>query len=92
MAIKAGRVGLGGATGAVLDRCLIGMRNLIDRSLADVRVAAGMPPRYRLISLADFVADVRISASLEAQARGCRFTVGDVDAGLALDVDREMLF
>ena len=92
IAIKAGHVGLNGATGAVLDRCLIGMRNLIDRSLADVRVAAGMPPRHRLISLADFVADVRISASLEAQARGCIFSVADVDTRLALEVDREMLF
>ena len=92
MAIKAGHVGLTGATGAVLDQSLIGMRNLVDRSLADVRVAAGIPPRHRLISLADFVADVRISASLEAQARGCSFAVGDVDKRLALDVDREMLF
>jgi len=92
MAIKAGNVGAAGATGAVLDRSLIGMRNLIDRSLADVRITAGMPPRAHLISLADFVADVKISASLEAHARECKFTVGDVDRELALDVDREMLF
>jgi signal transduction histidine kinase len=92
MAIKAGNVGATGATGALLDRSLIGMRNLIDRSLADVRVTAGMPPRARLISLADFVADIKISASLEAHARQCEFTVGDVDGGLALDVDRDMLF
>ena len=91
-AIKAGNVGMGGATGAVLDRCLIGMQSLVDRSLADVRVAAGMPPRHRLTSLADFVADVKISASLEARARQCNFTVADVDTGLAIDVDREMLF
>jgi len=92
MALKAGNVGASGATGALLDRSLIGMRNLIDRSLADVRITAGMPPRARLISLADFVADVKISASLEAHARECKFTVGDVDRELALDVDREMLF
>jgi signal transduction histidine kinase len=92
MAIKAGNVGATGATGALLDRSLIGMRNLIDRSLADVRITAGMPPRARLISLADFVADMKISASLEAQARECKFAVGDVDRELALDVDREMLF
>jgi len=92
MAIKKGNVGLSGATGAVLDRSLIGMRTLIDRSLADVRVAAGIPPRHRLISLADFLADVRISASLEAHARHCIFTVGEVDPLLALRVDREMLF
>jgi len=91
-AIKKGNVGLTGATGAVLDRCLIGMRGLIDRSLADVRVSAGMPPRHRLISLADFVADIRIAASLEAQARQCIFTVGEVDPLLALKVDRELLF
>jgi signal transduction histidine kinase len=91
MAIKAGNVGATGATGALLDRSLIGMRNLIDRSLADVRVTAGMPPRAQLISLADFVADVKVSASLEAHARQCEFTVGVVDAALALDVDREML-
>ncbi len=92
LAIKAGNVGASGVTGALLDRSLIGMRNLIDRSLADVRVTAGMPPRARLISLADFVADVKIAASLEAHARQCEFTVGAVDAGLALDVDRDMLF
>jgi hypothetical protein len=90
-AIKAGNVGLTGATGAVLDRSLIEMRSLIDRSLADVRVAAGMPPRHQLVSLFDFVSDVKVSASLEAQSRGCLFTVTHIDSELALDVDREML-
>jgi len=91
-AIRAGNVGLTGATGAVLDRSLTGMRDLIDRSLADVRLAAGMEPLHRLTSLADFVADIGISATLEARARGCVLTVGTVDMGLAIDVDREMLF
>jgi signal transduction histidine kinase len=90
-AIRAGSVGATGATGAVLDRSLIGMRSLIDRTLADVRVAAGMLPRRQLVSLADFVTDVKISASLESQSRGCIFIVGDVDSELALDIDREML-
>lgn len=92
LAIKAGHVGLTGATGAVLDRSLIGMRALIDRSLADVRSEAGLAPVARLISLADFFADVRIAASLEARSHGCIFTVGPVDPALALNVDREMLF
>jgi len=90
-AIKAGSVGVTGATGAVLDRALIGMRSLIDRSLADVRVAAGILPRRQLVSLVDFLSDVKISASLESHSRGCIFTVGDVDPDLALDVDRELL-
>jgi hypothetical protein len=35
-AIKSGSVSIGGATAAVLDRSLLGMRYLIDRSLAEV--------------------------------------------------------
>ena len=41
--IKLGNVGLGGATGGVLDRALVGLANLIDRSLAEVRMTAGLP-------------------------------------------------
>jgi signal transduction histidine kinase len=91
-AIKAGNVGISGATGAVLDRCLLGLRNLIDRSLAEVRVTAGLPARQKLISLADFVAEAGISASLEARARECKFTVCKVESGLAIYVDRDMLY
>jgi signal transduction histidine kinase len=90
-AIKSGNVGLSGATGAVLDNSLIGLRTLIDHSLADVRVSAGMPARQRVISVADFIGEVKISASLEAQARQCRFTVPVVDPALAVDADRESL-
>jgi signal transduction histidine kinase len=91
MAIKAGTVGTTGATAVLLERTLISMRNLIDRSLAGVRVTAGLPLRAKLVSLADIVAEVKLSASLEAQTHGCTITVGDVDCGLALDVDRETI-
>lgn len=90
-AIKAGNVGISGATGAVLDRCLMGLRSLIDRSLAEVRVTAGLPARQRLVSLADFVAEAGVLASLDARARECKFTVGEVDSGLEIYVDRDML-
>lgn len=90
-AVKAGNVGLTGATGATLDRTLIGLRNLIDRSLADVRIRAGMPARRELIALPAFVSEIQISASLEARARGCRFVVFATGLGLAVDGDREAL-
>ena len=90
-AVKAGNVGLAGATGAVLDRSLIGLRNLIDRSLADVRVMAGMPARPALISMPEFIGELRISAALEANTRGCRFSVSANGLGLAVKGDREML-
>jgi signal transduction histidine kinase len=90
--IKSGKAGLAGATGVVLDRSLVAMSNLIDRSLAEVRITAGMPARYQLISVADFISDVRISASLEADVYECRLTVSTVDPTLAVDADRDMLF
>ena len=91
-AIKAGNVGLNGATGAVLDRSLIGLRNLIDRSLADVRVTAGLPARSEIFSLADFISEAKLSAALEAQSRECSLTVSHVEQELAVDGDRDMLF
>jgi signal transduction histidine kinase len=90
-AMKAGNVGLNGATSAVLDASLVGLRNLADRSLAEVRAAAGMPVQHQLFSLAQFISDVRLSASLEAQVEKCELVVGVVDRRLALEADRELL-
>lgn len=89
--IKQGNVGLGGATGGVLDRALVGLSNLIDRSLAEVRMTAGMPVQHRLCSLTDFIAEIKLSASLEAEVKDCVLTVSDVDPLLAVDVDRDLL-
>jgi signal transduction histidine kinase len=89
--IKQGNVGLSGATGGVLDRALVGLANLIDRSLAEVRMTAGMPVMRSLFSLADFIAEIKLSASLEAQVRDCVLKVSEVDPLLAVDVDRDLL-
>ncbi len=90
-AIKAGSVAISGATGAVLDRSLLGMRNLIDSSLAEVRVTAGLPPRAQAIRLADFLRDVEASAALDPRAAGIRLTVMPVDDGIFVNMDPEML-
>jgi signal transduction histidine kinase len=91
-AIKTGQVGLAGPTGEVLTRCLTGLGELVERSLADVRLGGPPPSRAQLISLSDFVADVQLSARLEARARECVFTVSCVDPRLAVDADRDLLF
>ena len=90
-AIKAGEVGLKGATGAVLDRSLIGLRNVIDRSLADVRLSVGMPARRERIALAELIAEIQVAGLMEAAARGRNLTVSPVARGLAVNVDRQML-
>src|SRR4029078_7175039 len=90
-ALRSGSVGLTGATGTMLDRSLVGMRTLIDRSLAEVRLTAGLPGQHEVFSLADFIAEIKLSATLEAQVRGCGFAVSGVDPQLALEADRDLL-
>ena len=89
--IKSGKVALDGATGAVLDRALIGMRSVIDKSLADVRISAGIAAQPQITSIVEFFADVKTTGSMEAEARGCGFTVAAVDRSLAVNADRDLL-
>jgi signal transduction histidine kinase len=90
-AIKAGNVGMTGATGGVLDRSLMGMRSLIDRSLAEVRVTAGLPPRFKSIRVGDFLGEIAAASSLDPLARECRFAMTPVDPDLEVSVDPDML-
>lgn len=86
-AIKRGKVGADGATGAALERSLDGITALIERALADVRVTARMPVQTERVSLADLIAQIEVAASMEAQARKCHLIVAAVDPTLAVDVN-----
>ena len=90
-AIKEGSVGMTGATATVLDRSLVALRTLIDRSLSEARTTARMPPRHRLFSVAELIAEVQLSASLEARVNNCSLTVSYVDSTLAFDADRDLI-
>lgn len=88
--LLSGRVGIGGSTGAVLGRNLRGLRNLIDRSLAQVRIEAGRQVRER-ISVSELVAEIELDAALEAEARGIKLTVAPVAPGLEVEADRALV-
>ena len=90
-AIKAGNVGISGASAAVLDRSLLGMRGLIDHALAEVRVNARMPPRREAIKLAQFLENLKVSASFDALARGTPFTMAPVADDIVVYAEPEML-
>jgi signal transduction histidine kinase len=90
-AIRSGSVAVNGATAGVLDRSLIGLRDLIDHALADVRLEAGMPTRLEHVAVDRFIAEVQLSAALGARAKGCSFTVSPVERGLEVHTDRQML-
>ncbi|MBK8173326.1 MAG: HAMP domain-containing histidine kinase [Sandaracinaceae bacterium] len=88
--IKSGSVALTGATGAVLDRSLLALRNLIDRSLADVRLSAGLKIRAELIPIRDLIEEVQVGAELDAQEHGLTFS-SSLEDGLWVNADRPML-
>jgi signal transduction histidine kinase len=90
-AIKSGNVALTGATGAVLGRSLTGLRDLIDRSLADVRLTDGLKVRQEPISIRELLYELQISAAMEAKDRELTFTISPVDEGLVVSADRQML-
>lgn len=91
-AIKAGTVAVNGATAAVLDRSLIGLRDLIDHALADVRLVANLHSPRGHIAVDRFIAEVQVAASLEAKAKGCELTVTAIEPGLAVRADEQMLY
>jgi hypothetical protein len=90
-AIKSGSVAVNGATAAIVDRSLVGLRDLIDHALADVRLEAGMPTRLEPVAVDRFIAEAQVSAALGARAKGCSFTVAPVERGLGVCVDKQML-
>jgi signal transduction histidine kinase len=88
--LKSGSVGVGGSTGALLGRNLMRLRDLIDRSLAEVRLQAGIKRRERVL-LSEFIEEVEVAATIEAKARGLQLSVTAVPTGVAIEVDRQIL-
>ncbi|HXD17523.1 MAG TPA: HAMP domain-containing sensor histidine kinase [Vicinamibacterales bacterium] len=88
--LKTGNVGVAGSTGQVLHRSLVGARDLIGRSLAEVRLTQGIEHRER-IEMSDFIAGLVPAATLEAQARGLTLEVVTAAEGIAIEADRQVL-
>jgi signal transduction histidine kinase len=88
--LRAGTVGIRGSTGDVLGRCLTGLRDLVDRSLTEARLSAGIS-RPERIAVAQLLEDIEVSTVHHAQARGLRLTVTEVDARLTLEADTQIL-
>jgi signal transduction histidine kinase len=88
--IKSGRGATSNSASLVHARSLLGLRDLIDRALADVRLDAGLK-RQELISVADLVEELEATALLQAQARGLRLAVTSVDRSLTIEGDRQIL-
>ena len=87
-AIKRGTVGIAGSTGAILERSLLAMRDIIDRSFLEVRLEAGLVQPRERVSIADLFEDVQIFAGMEAAAKGLQLSVRAGEPSLAVNADR----
>jgi len=90
-AIKRGTAGIAGATSAILDRSLMAMREIIDRSFAEVRLGAGLPPPREQILIRGLLEEVQIFAGVQAGAKGLGLAVQPGETGLAIDADRHTI-
>jgi len=88
--LKTGNVGVTGSTGAVLDRSLLGLRQLIAGSIDEVRFASVVNERKRIL-MPEFIAEVGAAATLEANARGMKLIVLPVQEGLVIEADHQIL-
>ncbi len=90
-AARAGSLTLSGATGSVLERALINLRNLVSIAMAKARLSVQGCAKFQLFPLADLIAEAKNTATVEAEARGCILTVPAVDTEIYVDVDRHLL-
>ena len=74
-AMKRGSVGTSGATAAALDRSLMGMRRLIDRALAEVRLESSAVDTEEVIEIGPFIAAIQLAAVLEATSTQCELDI-----------------
>ena len=88
--LKTGNVGVGGSTGTVLHRSLLGARALTGRSLAEVRLAQGVQHQEQFF-VGAFLDDLAPGAAIEGQARGIALRVLPVADGLVIEADRQVL-
>ena len=88
--LKTASVGVDGSTSAILGRNLLRLRDLIGRSLVEVRLKDGVDHVER-IQMAGFLREVAAAATLEAQSRGAHLTLIPGDGAVEVEADRQIL-
>jgi signal transduction histidine kinase len=88
--IRAGLVGVGGSTAAVLEANLVRMRNLIDRSLSEVRMRADSDLYVEKFYLSKLFDQIVVTAKVDASKRNQTIS-SDVDWKIEVEGDRQFL-
>jgi signal transduction histidine kinase len=88
--IKKGVVATGGSTGAMLERSHLRLQSLIDRSLADVRLDAGLLNLER-VAVWEVIEEAEIGAAVVAHAKGIQLAVTTAERTVIVEADRPIL-
>jgi signal transduction histidine kinase len=88
--LKRGAVAINGSTGLVLGRTLMGLHDLVDSTMSDVRMAGNRQRRER-VAVTSLLNDLTVAASLHAEYLGLEFTIEPIDATWAIDGDSQLL-
>lgn len=88
--IRAGIVGVGGSTASVLEVNLVRMRNLIDRSLSEVRMRSDSDLHVEKFRLSDLIEQIAITSKSEA-AKKQQKVILEVDSQVEMAADRQLL-
>ncbi len=86
--IQKGTVGLSGNTGRVLERSLLRMQELIDRSLTEVRLRVDPQLRIESSRLVVVVDQILVTAEVEAHAKNQQIQVS-IDPALLIEADQQ---
>lgn len=88
--IKAGLVGTGGSTSRVLEANLVRMRNLIDRSLCEVRMRSDADLYIEKFRLSDLLDQIIVTARIDAVKRNQTLVI-ETDWKIEIEADRQFI-
>jgi signal transduction histidine kinase len=89
-ALKRGTVAINGSTGGVLGRNLMALRDLVNSTLSDVRIAANFQ-RREWMSVASFLSELAIAARLHADSCSVQFTFEPAEPELRFNIDPQLI-
>jgi len=89
-ALKTGQIGIGGSTARLHERSLYDLRDLIHRSLSEVRLESGSTEKEQ-VRVKEFMADAEVGAAIDARNRGVSLTIAPIDTELMVHADRQLL-
>jgi signal transduction histidine kinase len=90
LAIKSGRVPLGGSVALVVTRNLSAVTSLVDRALSEARLDAGTVRRRRT-ALYRLIEEAEVDGLIEADVHGVMLAVTPADHAIEVDADPQIL-